>query len=85
MSQVLEESMRMYEEENRKAPPDESLAVSTAFLFCVLCMCSIRSQVGWLLVFGTFQEVMQNMMLTSAQMHHDLQHFCGTNFLCCAL
>jgi len=66
MSQVLEESMRMYEEENRKAPPDESLAVSTAFLFCVLCMCSIRSQVGWLLVFGTFQEVMQNMMLTSA-------------------
>ncbi len=66
MSQVLEESMRMYEEENRKAPPDESLAVSTAFLFCVLYMCSIRSQVGWLLVFGTFQEVMQNMMLTSA-------------------
>ena len=27
MSQALEESMRMYEEENRRAPPDESLAV----------------------------------------------------------
>ena len=37
MSQALEESMRMYEEENRKAPPDESLAVSTALLFYILC------------------------------------------------
>lgn len=36
MSQALEESMRMYEEENRKAPPDASLAVSTALLFCIL-------------------------------------------------
>jgi type IV secretory pathway component VirB8 len=41
MSQALEESMRMYEEENRKAPPDESLAVSTALLFCILCMITI--------------------------------------------
>jgi len=41
MSQALEESMRMYEEENRKAPPDESLAVSTALLFCLLCKITV--------------------------------------------
>ena len=45
MSQALEESMRMYEEENRKAPPDESLAVSTTHLFCVFCMRSSKARI----------------------------------------
>ena len=36
MSQALEESMRMYEEENRRAPPDESLEVSHVELFVLL-------------------------------------------------
>ncbi len=35
MSQALEESMRMYEEENRRAPPDASLEVSTVGLLCL--------------------------------------------------
>ena len=39
MSQALEESMRMYEEENRRAPPDESLAVSCLHPACHMhCM-----------------------------------------------
>lgn len=52
MSQALEESMRMYEEENRRAPPDESLAVRNACcgdcqlriifgsILCLICMYS---------------------------------------------
>ena len=42
MSQALEESMRMYEEENRRAPPDESLAVSSSCLSCALYACLVR-------------------------------------------
>lgn len=35
MSQALEESMRMYEEENKRAPPDATLEVSP---LCILLL-----------------------------------------------
>ena len=34
MSQALEESMRLYEEQNRSAPPDDNLLVSLTY--CLL-------------------------------------------------
>ena len=43
MSQALEESMRMYEEENRRAPPDESLAVR----FTCFGDCWLRITLSW--------------------------------------